>query len=555
MNDIVKVRCENNSTELYVDWGSTLRNVASMLSLQNQHPFLAAYVNNFIKQLDFKIYEPVSVRFVDITHFEGMRVYQRTLFMVLHKAVHDLYPEHTLCIRHSVSRGFYADIESLQVTQAVVENIKHRVKELIDENIPIVRNKYSIDEAIETYRRLGFDDKLTLIESRPHLYYTIYKLADMAGYFFGALAPSTGAIHLFDLKPYYKGIYISVPQREQPDRLEQEIPQDKMFEIFNEYKNWVRVMGVSNVGMLNSKINAGDQGMLIKTAEAFHEKKLARIADTIAEANGGRGARLVLIAGPSSSGKTTFAKRLGIQLRVVGLEPVMISLDDYFVDRDQTPRDENGEYDYETIEALDLKTFNDNLKTLFDGGEVDIPRYDFVSGQRKWHEHPLKLSNNSVLVVEGIHGLNPHLTNEIADNLKFRIYISCLTSLSLDNMSRIPTTDNRLIRRIVRDNATRGSNALKTLQRWASVRRGEDKHIFPYQENADIMFNSSLFYELPVLKRYAEPLLHQVPDTEPEYGEAKRLLKFLDNFQEIAPDQIPPTSILREFIGGSSFTY
>ena len=377
----------------------------------------------------------------------------------------------------------------------------------------------------------------------------------MAGYFYGALAPNTSYLHLYDLKPYYNGIYIAVPCRTAPDTLEPQVAQDKMFDVFQEYKHGVDVMGVSTVGQLNRKIVGGDGSDLVKIAEAFHEKKLAGVADRVAEEHTSRGAKVILVSGPSSSGKTTFSKRLGIQLRILGLEPVMISLDDYFLDRENTPRDENGDYDFETIDALDIATFNDHLMRLLAGESVDIPRYDFITGRRQWHDNRLTLGPRSVLVVEGIHALNPRLTAEVPDHYKFKIYLSCFTSISMDDLSRIATTDNRLIRRIVRDNAYRGADATSTLKRWQSVRRGEEKHIFPYQENADVMFNSSLFYELPVLKRHIVPLLYNVPDTVEEYGEAQRLLKFLDNFCEFDEKEIPPTSLLREFIGGSSFTY
>lgn len=405
------------------------------------------------------------------------------------------------------------------------------------------------------YERLGYDDKLTLLDTRPRLYVTLCMMADIAGYFYGALAPSTSYLHLFDLQRYYNGIYIAIPKRTEPQRLENMIPQDKMFDVFKEYKEWVRVMGVSTIGSLNAKILEGKGGELIKIAEAFHEKKLGSIADAISEANISRGARFVFISGPSSSGKTTFAKRLGIQLRILGLDPVLISLDDYFVDREKTPKDENGEYDYEALEAIDIATFNEHLMRLNNMESVDIPRYDFITGKRQWHPEPLHLTERSVLLVEGIHALNPRLTEQVPEQLKFKIYISALTSVSMDNLSRIATTDNRLLRRMVRDFYTRGSNATDTLKRWQSVRRGEDKYIFPYQENADVMFNSSLFYEIPVLKNFAVELLRSVGDTVPEYGEAHRLLKFLDNFVGIPTDEIPPTSILREFIGGSSFKY
>lgn len=556
MNDIlIDIVCENSDATLTVEWGTTLRDVVNMLP-KPERPYLAAYVNNSIKELDYRVYRPVSVRFIDVTHFEGTRVYQRTLFFTLQKAVHDLFPDKRFSIPHSVSKGFYCEIEGMdRIAPDDIDRLKARMDELIRQDIPIVRRKVRTEEAREAYARLGYDDKITLLDSCPRLYVTLYALADIVGYFYGALAPSTGYLHLYDLKPYYKGLFIAVPKRTNPDELEGMIRQEKMFDLFTEYQEWTRVLGVPNIGTLNRRILDGEASDLIKVAEAFHEKRLGSIADAIYATNRQRNMRLVLISGPSSSGKTTFAKRLGIQMRIVGLNPVLISLDDYFLEREQTPRDANGDYDYETIDALDLKTFNEHLERLFAGESVEIPRYDFISGRRQWHEEPLRLDDRSVLVVEGIHGLNPRLTEKIPDEYKFRIYVSVFTTVMMDDMNRIPTTDNRLIRRIVRDNATRGSDAVSTLRRWGSVRTGEEKYIFPYQENADVMFNSSLLYELPVLRRYVEPLLYKVPDTVPEFGEAHRLLKFLNNFQTISPEEIPPTSLLREFIGGSSFRY
>ena len=551
----VKIVCENLGSTMEVEWGTTLGEIAQGLRSPSGQPFLAAYVNNSIRELDARIGEPASVRFIDITHFEGQRVYQRTLFLALHKAVRDLYPGCRFRITHSVSRGFYCEIEGMPSSPAMVAAIKARLDEIIAADMPIVRHKMLRDEVLEIYRKLGFEDKVEIISSRPHLYVTFYTLDDLAGYFYGALAPSTRYIHLYDLRVYYDGIYIAVPSRREPDSFEPMIPQDKMFDIFREYKEWGDIMGVANIGQLNRKIAEGDGGDLVKIAEALHEKKLAGIADRIAEAHRTEGAGVVLVSGPSSSGKTTFSKRLGIQLRILGLQPTMISLDDYFLDREDTPRDENGDYDFETIDALDIATFNDHLNRLFAGEKVDIPRYDFITGRRQWHDKPLQLNDRSVLIVEGIHALNPKLTAQIAENKKFKVYISCLTSISMDDLSRIHTTDNRLIRRMVRDNAYRGTSAEATLKRWQSVRRGEEKYIFPYQENADVMFNSSLLYELPVLKRHVVPLLMSVPDTEEVYGEAVRLLRFIDNFSLLDEGEIPPTSILREFVGGSSFDY
>ena len=548
---------ENAGRTIEVAMGTTLLEVERQLRLDGPHPFLAAYVNNRIKELNYRIYKPVTVRFIDITSFEGIRGYQRTISFILQKAVRELFPDRTLYIRHSLgASGFYCEISGFGPIPAEhLDAIKARMRGIIDRNLPIQGVKMLTDTARKIYEGFGMADKIALLDSRPRLYSKIYTIDSLPGYFYGALTPSTGYTPQFDLHPYYNGFFIALPLRTDPTRLHQSVHQEKMFDVFHQYQSWVEIMGVPTVGQLNSKVLAGDASELIKIAEAFHENKLAQVAGCVAEANRERGVRLVLISGPSSSGKTTFAKRLGVQLRVLGLNPVLISLDDYFVDREKTPRDENGEYDYEALEAIDLEQFNDHLKRLERGESVDIPRYDFISGTRQWHDNPLQLDERSVLIVEGIHGLNPALTPGVPESRKFKIYVSCFTSVALDNVSRIATSDNRLLRRLTRDYRTRGNDALSTLARWESVRRGEEKHIFPYQENADVMFNSSLFYEISVLRRFAEPILREVPDTVPEYGEAKRMLKFLDNFIPISPEEIPPTSLLREFIGGSSFKY
>ena len=557
MSDTLPVICENAGRTIEVAMGTTLLEVERQLRLDGPHPFLAAYVNNRIKELNYRIYKPVTVRFIDITSFEGIRVYQRTISFILQTAVRELVPDRTLYIRHSLgASGFYCEISGFGPIPAEhLDAIKARMRGIIDRNLPIQGVKMLTDTARKIYEGFGMADKIALLDSRPRLYSKINTIDSLPGYFYGALTPSTGYTPLFDLHPYYNGFFIALPLRTDPTRLHQSVHQEKMFDVFHQYQSWVEIMGVPTVGQLNSKVLAGDASELIKIAEAFHENKLAQVAGCVAEANRERGVRLVLISGPSSSGKTTFAKRLGVQLRVLGLNPVLISLDDYFVDREKTPRDENGEYDYEALEAIDLEQFNDHLKRLERGESVDIPRYDFISGTRQWHDNPLQLDERSVLIVEGIHGLNPALTPGVPESRKFKIYVSCFTSVALDNVSRIATSDNRLLRRLTRDYRTRGNDALSTLARWESVRRGEEKHIFPYQENADVMFNSSLFYEISVLRRFAEPILREVPDTVPEYGEAKRMLKFLDNFIPISPEEIPPTSLLREFIGGSSFKY
>ena len=552
----VSLRLLNNASTLEVAMGTTLMEVLQTIELDTPYPILAARVNNRYKELGYCIYKPVEVEFFDMRHFEGYRVYQRTLSFVLQRASYELFPERKLRIRHTLGNGFYAeydDHKSLSSEDAVL--LKLRMEDIVARDIPITRVKRLATEVAEEYRRYDFDDRLELLDTRPRLYRTVNYLGDMPGYFYGALAPSSGYVSRFDLAPYYNGFYVAIPARTNPEQVTTAIHHDKMFDIFHEYQQWIDVMGVPTVGDLNRRVMEGDSSELIQIAEAFHENKIAAIARAIAEANSERGVRMALISGPSSSGKTTFSKRLGVQLRVLGLDPVLIALDDYFVDRDKTPLDESGKPDYEALEAIDLATLNDHLRQLTEGRSVEIPRYDFISGRRQWHEKPLQLSERSILIMEGIHALNPNLTPGIADGQKFKIYISCFTSVAMDNFSRIPTTDNRLLRRTIRDNATRGNDALKTLMMWPAVRRGEEKHIFPYQENANVMFNSSLFYEISVLRAIAEPVLRQVPDTSPEYAEAQRMLKFLDNFVPISPDEIPPTSLLREFIGGSAFKY
>ena len=556
MDDTIQVVCENLATTLEVPMGTPLKELAKQIK-PGEHPFLAAMVNNRIKELSYQLYTPVTVRLIDITSFEGIRVYQRTSWFLLQKTIQDLYPDHKLHIRHSLGEsGFYCEVDGIEsFSDEQIEAISQRMRELIEMNLPIRRKRMLTSQVREQYAARGFDDKIELLDSRPRLYSLLYTLADTVGYFYGALAPSTGYINRFKIKALYSGFYLALPLRTSPEKLIEEVHQNGMFEIFREYQSWVELMGFPTVGAVNSRALAGDAASMILVAEAFHERKFAEVADRIAEAHRKNGTRVVLISGPSSSGKTTSAKRLAIQLGVLGLRPELISLDDYFVNREDTPKDENGEYDYEVLEALDLDLFNQHLQQLIRGEQVDIPRYDFITGRRSWHNAPLTLTDRSILIIEGIHGLNPRLTPSIPDAQKFKIYVSCFTSVALDNISRISTTDNRLLRRLTRDYRQRGADALKTLSRWASVRRGEERHIFPYQENADVMLNSSLFYEISVLRPYAEKILREVPDTVPEYQEARRMLKFLDNFNPISPESIPPTSILREFIGGSSFQY
>ncbi|MFI3265020.1 MAG: nucleoside kinase [Rikenellaceae bacterium] len=556
MSNKITIICSNTSSTLEVEAGSTLSQIALLLNFESRYPVIAGYVNNRLRELKTPLYENSTIRFVDRTSFCGARVYERTVFFVMQKAVEDLFPDFHLHIRHAIGgNGFYCEVEGIEkLTTAHIECIESRMQEIIEFDIPINRLKLPTDEIREIYVDHEYLDKVQLLDTRPRLYSTIYQIDQTFGYFYGSLAPSSGYVDLFDLRPYYNGALLALPQRDKPSLIGSSFRQEKLFDIFREYQSWVNIMGVPTVGKLNAKVLEGDSSELIKIAEAFHEKKLSKVADTIAE-KVVNGCRMVLISGPSSSGKTTTAKRLGIHLQVLGLDPVLISLDDYFVNREDTPKDENGEFDFEALEAIDIPQFNDHLQRLCAGESVAVPRYDFISGTRKWHENPLTLTEQSILIVEGIHALNPALTPVIEESLKYKIYVSCITSVAMDNLSRISTSDNRLLRRLTRDYTQRGSNGVATLSRWGSVRRGEERHIFPYQEQADVIINSSLFYEISVIRSFVEPILHEVPNTVPEYDQARRLLRFLDNFAPINPSEIPPTSVLREFIGGSSFKY
>jgi uridine kinase len=467
-----------------------------------------------------------------------------------------LYPDNQFHIRHSLGSGVYCEAAGKELfSSEECREIEAAARAIVAENITIQRRKEQTVDIVEKFEKAGYPDKAKLLSSRPRLYNNIYYMGQNIGYFSGPLAPSSGYADRFDIYPYKEGFVVAMPDRVNPAKMGRIPKAEKMGGLFHQFHEWMDIVGVPTVGELNSRILQGDTSELIKIAEAVHSRQFSNIADKIYQAHDERGVKVVLISGPSSSGKTTSAKRIGIQLRVLGLQPVLISLDDYFVNREDTPKDENGDYDYEALEALDLVRLNDDLCRLIAGESVEIPRYDFITGTRKWHEHPLQLTEHSILIMEGIHGLNPKLTPALPDDIKFKIYLSCFTSVAMDNITRIHTTDNRLLRRITRDYRTRGNNGYDTIARWQSVRRGEDKHIFPYQENADVMVNTSLFYELGVLRPIVEPILREIPDTVPEYGEASRLLHFLDNFVPVPTDEIPLDSVLREFVGGSSFKY
>ncbi len=554
----VEITCENTGTIKKYNVGTSLLEVAIDQKIQLQQPILAVMVDNQLKSLIYKIYNPKTVRFIDISHPDGMRIYQRSLIFLLQKAVKDVLPSHQLRVKNSIANGLYCEITNDKdpLTPTNVDDVLERMRDLVKQNLPFTRKKTPTAEAIEIFRKEHHEEKALLLKTRSRFYTSVYYLDGYPDHFYGPLVPSTGFLTKFGLVRYHSGVLLMFPKPDNMNELQNFMEQEKLFDIFKEYKEWIKILGVNGLGALNSVVQQGYTGDLIKIAEALQEKKYAIIADRIYDKH--EMIKLVLIAGPSSSGKTTTSKRLATQLKVAKLNPVVLELDNYFVDRENTPKDENGDYDFENLHALDVNFFNHQLESLLNGEEIEIPKFDFFDGKRYFDGTKLKLGENDILVVEGIHALNPELTQLVPDKYKFRIYASALTSISIDENNRIHTTDNRLIRRIVRDSWSRGYTALDTIRRWQSVRKGENKNIFPYQENADVMFNSALLFELSVLKNYAEPLLRKIPPIEPEYAEATRLLKFLGYFEAISKEDeqsIPPTSVLREFIGGSSFKY
>ena len=553
MKQEVQIRCKNNKKTEKVAIGSTLSDVFSQFKLTLPYGPICAKVNNKVEGMHYRVYHSKDVEFLNMQAPSASRNYTRTLFFVLCKAVHDLYPKSYVIIDIPVSNGYYVNLQlGHPVTSTDVERIHQRIQEIIDAHLPIKRFEVPTEQAITMFRERGDEAKAKLLESAGRLYTTYYEIDDYIDFYYGSLLTNTKKLYLFGLDKYYDGLLLRVPSIENPAVLPDIIPQDKMFEIFKEHHKWQEILGVRTVGDFNEAVTLGYATDLINVSEALQEKKIAQIADEIASR---KGVKLVLLAGPSSSGKTTTCKRLSVQLLANGLKPLQISLDDYFINRDETPKDASGEYDYESIYALNLDLINRQFNALFRGEEVELPKYNFQQGKSEKSGKRLKMTDNNVLVVEGIHALNPELTAQIPEQQKFRVYASALTTILLDDHNYIPTTDNRLLRRIVRDNKYRGISAQDTIHRWPSVRAGENKWIFPYQENADAVFNTAMLFELAVLKTQAEPLLEQVPETSPEYSEAYRLLKFLKYFKPISNRDIPPTSLLREFLGGSSFKY
>ena len=550
---MIQIRCKNNKKTQKVEIGSTLFDVFSAFDLKMTHGPVSARVNNKVEGMHYRVYNSKDVEFLDMTSSSGSRAYTRTLFFVLCKAVQDIYPNTDVVIDIPVSNGFYVDIRlGRPVVEEDVNILRRRMQEIIDAKMPIRRYMVPTEDAIALFQEKGDVEKVKLLKTSGSIYTTYYKIGEYVDFYYGTLLTNTSGLYLFGLEKYYDGMLLRIPSLKDPDVLGEMTRQDKMFDIFKEHHRWQDILGIRTVGDFNQAIEAGHATDIINISEALQEKKIANIAEDIANR---QGVKLVLLAGPSSSGKTTSCKRLSIQLAVNGLKPLQISLDDYFVDRDRTPKDDNGEYDFESIYALNLDLLNEQFNALFRGEEVELPKYDFPSGKSVKSGKKLKMEPNNVLVVEGIHALNPELTAHIPQEQIYRVYASALTTILLDNHNYIPTTDNRLLRRIIRDYKYRGVSAQETIHRWPSVRAGENKWIFPYQENADAMFNTAMLYELSVIKMQAEPLLQQVPENCEEHAEAYRLLKFLKYFKGIPYNNLPPTSLLREFLGGSSFHY
>ena len=553
MKQMIQIRCKNNKKTQKVEIGSTLFDVFSAFDLKMTHGPVSARVNNKVEGMHYRVYNSKDVEFLDMASASGSRAYTRTLFFVLCKAVQDIYPNTDVVIDIPVSNGFYVDIRlGRPVVEEDVNILRCRMQEIIDAKMPIRRYMVPTEDAIALFQEKGDVEKVKLLKTSGSIYTTYYKIGEYVDFYYGTLLTNTSGLYLFGLEKYYDGMLLRIPSLKDPDKLGEMTKQDKMFDIFKEHHRWQDILGIRTVGDFNQAIDAGHATDIINISEALQEKKIANIAEDIANR---QGVKLVLLAGPSSSGKTTSCKRLSIQLAVNGLKPLQISLDDYFVDRDRTPKDDNGEYDFESIYALNLDLLNEQFNALFRGEEVELPKYDFPSGKSVKSGKKLKMEPNNVLVVEGIHALNPELTAHIPQEQIYRVYASALTTILLDNHNYIPTTDNRLLRRIIRDYKYRGVSAQETIHRWPSVRAGENKWIFPYQENADAMFNTAMLYELSVLKMQAEPLLQQVPENCEEHAEAYRLLKFLKYFKGIPYNNLPPTSLLREFLGGSSFHY
>jgi uridine kinase len=551
----VEIFCKNTGAYHAYPLGTSLLEISSDLKIKDDHCVCGAIVNNQARELSFCVVKPKQIEFIDVSHPDGMRLYTRSLIFILYAAVKEVFPHVDFRVQNGISNGYFCELRGLEreISESDVFSVKQEMQALIDADLPFLKKDVLTTEAVDLLMKQGLEEKAQLIEQQGHLYTHLYFLNELADYLYGHLLPSTGYIRNFGLVPYYDGLLLVVPRRKNFQKLRKVSYHDKLFEIFQEQKDWAGIIGVSTVGSLNARTLNGRGGEVLKISEALHEKKIAEIANMISSRNGD--VKVVLIAGPSASGKTTFSKRLGVQLAVNGLRPHHVSLDDYFVDRELTPKDEHGEYDFEALEAIDVKFFNRQLIELFEGKKVQLPKFDFHRGKRTTNGETLQLGPGDILIVEGIHGMNPDLLTRVEERNTFKIFISALTQISMDEHTHISTADNRLLRRIIRDAKYRGYHAADTIKRWPSVRKGEERNIFPYQENADIMFNSATLYELAVLKKYADPLLKSVLENQVEYSEATRLLEFLSYFKQISDEEIPPTSLLREFLGGSSFVY
>ncbi len=551
MERTIQILCRNNGEKIEMPLGSTVLEAYEALGLNMS--VVCAEVNNKVESMNYVLFSNCDIKYLDISFPSGMRTYTRSLFFVLCKAFKDKFPEAAIRIDTPVSNGYYCRILNIPEPSAEdIEAIKKRMQELIAADIPFRRIKAHTTTVAKRFREAGMESKAKLIETCGNLYSTYYMLGDTMDYYYGALLLSTGRIWLFDIEKYHDGVLLRLPDPSNPDKLRPYVKQDKMFEIFHENHKWQAVMGLNTIGDLNELVSKGMENLMINVSEALQEKKISNIAEEIAER---KNVKVVLISGPSSSGKTTFSKRLSVQLAACGLKPFPISMDDYFVDREKTPKDASGEYDFESVYALDIPMLSRDLNDLIAGKEVELPRYNFYTGKSERSGVNLRIDDNKILVIEGIHALNPELTKQIAEENKYRVYVSALTSILLDDHNYIPAPDNRLLRRIVRDYKYRGYSAQETIKRWPSVRAGERKWIFPYQETADAMFNSALLFELATLKPQALQLLMRVDERFEEHSEAVRLVKFLSYIRSIPKEGLPPTSLLREFIGGSTFTY
>lgn len=553
-NQTIEIFCVNNNQKVNIPIGYNLIEVYKKLDVKLPYKLVAARVNNKIESLNYVLYRNKTIEYIDLSVETGMRVYVRSLIFVLYKAIYDLIPEGRLRVEHPVSKGYYCEIteNGKKISLKQLEQVKQRMRELISQDIPFQAEYKPIAEVIETFRELKKQDNFELLKTFKQYYAEYQILEGLPDFYNGTLVPSTGYLSLFDIHDYYKGFLLQIPKREHPVVLEEIVLQDKLFEVFSDHRNWCRIVGINNLADFNT-IDKNRLNDFVKVTEALHEKKIAQISDRIAQ-NKDK-IKIVLISGPSSSGKTTFTKRLSIQLMASAVRPVCLSLDNYFVNRENNPKDENGDLDFESLYAVDLSFFNEQLNQLINGEEVKLPTFNFEKGKREFKGNALKLAEDSILIIEGIHGLNPILTENIPDNIKFKIYVSALTTLSLNDHNWIPTTDTRILRRVIRDYKYRGYSATETLLRWPSIRRGEEKWIFPFQENADAMFNSSLLFELAAVKKQAEPILTEVHQDSPAYPEAHRLLKLLQFFEPIQYKEIPGTSLLREFLGNSTFKY